>query len=183
MNSRNFLKITQDESSRTNILGVLIQISEADTIKVNEDIYDLSPERYRAIFFTGYTGKTMENENDILLNNNIINDLVYTGNGDRDTKRKEFFTITLLKVVDDLQNKTFDEITDDSDSLQGEGVEIIIPSNIIDIYTRLEILLGLKISGHSGTPSEASKLRDELYKRGENQYGQQYRNAPDKFST
>ena len=32
--------------------------------------------------------------------------------------------------------------------LKGRGVEkIIIPSKIIDIYTRLEVLLGLKLSG------------------------------------
>ena len=49
-------------------------------------------------------------------------------------------------------------------NLQGEGVKIIIPSNIIDIYTRLEVLLGLKLSGHSDTLSEASALIDELYK-------------------
>ena len=67
--------------------------------------------------------------------------------------------------------------------LQGEGLKIIIPSNIIDIYTRLEILLGLKLSGHTDTLTEASNLIDELYKRGEIQKKQQYRNALDKFST
>ena len=68
--------------------------------------------------------------------------------------------------------------------LKGKGVEkIIIPSNIIDIYTRLEVLLGLKLSGHSDTLSEASALIDELYKRGEIQNKQQYRNALDKFLT
>ena len=69
-------------------------------------------------------------------------------------------------------------------NLQGRGIEkIIIPSNIIDIYTRLEILLGLKLSGHSDTLTEASNLIDELCKRGEIQNKQQYRNALDKFST
>ena len=68
--------------------------------------------------------------------------------------------------------------------LKGRGVEkIIIPSNIIDIYTRLEILLGLKLSGHSNTLTEASNLIDGLYKRGEIQNKQQYRNALTKFST
>ena len=68
--------------------------------------------------------------------------------------------------------------------LKGRGIEkIIIPSNIVDIYTRLEILLGLKLSGHSHTLTEASNLIDELYKRGEIQNKQQYRNALDKFST
>ena len=66
---------------------------------------------------------------------------------------------------------------------QGEGVKIIIPSNIIDIYTRLEVLLGLKLSGHTDTLTEASNLIDELYKRGEKQTKQQYRNALNKFQT
>ena len=66
--------------------------------------------------------------------------------------------------------------------LKGRGVEkIIIPSNIIDNYTRLEVLLEPKLSGHTDTLSEASNLIDELYKRGEIQNEQQYRNALDKF--
>ena len=77
------------------------------------------------------------------------------------------------------EKKTF-EITDDSDDLQ-EGVKIIFPSNIVDIYTRLEKLLGLKLSGHTDTLTEASNLIDELYRRGEIQNEQQYRNAPNKF--
>ena len=68
--------------------------------------------------------------------------------------------------------------------LKGRGVEkIIIPSNIIDIYTRLEVLLGLKLSGHTDTLTEASNLIDELYKRGEIQNKQQYRDAVNKFQT
>ena len=69
-------------------------------------------------------------------------------------------------------------------NLKGKGVEkIIIPSNIIDIYTRLEVSLGLKFSGHTDTLTEASNLIDELYKRGEIQNKQQYRNALNKFSS
>ena len=67
-------------------------------------------------------------------------------------------------------------------NLKGEGVKIIIPSNIIDIYTRLEILLGLKLSGHNDTLTEASNLLDELYKLGEIQNKQQFRNALNKFN-
>ena len=69
-------------------------------------------------------------------------------------------------------------------NLKGRGIEkIIIPSSIIDIYTRLETLLGLKIAGHTDTLTESSNLIDELYKRGEIQNKQQYRNAINKFST
>ena len=67
-------------------------------------------------------------------------------------------------------------------NLEGEGVKIIIPSNIIDIYIRPEISLGLKLSGYSDILTEAGNLIDELYKRGEIQNKQQYRNALNKFS-
>ena len=81
----------------------------------------------------------MKNENEILMMNNNLRDLKYTGRGERESK-KTFFTKTLPKLVDEIQNKTFNEI----DS-QGQRIKkVIIPSNIIDIYTRLEALLGLK---------------------------------------
>ena len=184
MSSRNSLKITQDETGRAIILGVPIQISEGDTIKINENVYKLTPEIYKALTYTTYTGNTMKDENDILMMYNIIRDLGYNGEGDRDSKRKIFLTKKLPKLAEEIQNRTFEEINDNSDSdLQGEGVKIIIPSNIVDIYTRLEILLGLKLSGHTDTLTEASNLIDELYKRGEIQNKQQYRNALNKFST
>ena len=48
-------------------------------------------------------------------------------------------------------------------NLQGYGIEkIIIPSNIIDFYTRLEILVGLRLGGHANTLTEASNFIDEL---------------------
>ena len=66
---------------------------------------------------------------------------------------------------------------------EGHGSKIFLPFNIIDIYTRLEILLGLKLFGLTNTLTEDSNLIDELYKRGELQKTQQNRNALDKFST
>ena len=118
----------------------------------------------------------MKNENDILMMNKIIRDLGYTSDGDRESK-KTFLTITLPKLVDEIENRTFDEI-----DLEDQGVKTIIPSNIINIYTRLEVLLGLKFSGHNDTLTEASNLIDELYKLGEIQRKQHYRNALNKFS-
>ena len=118
----------------------------------------------------------MKNENDILMMNNIVNDLGYTGVGDKDSKRKTFLTTTLPKLVDETQNKTFAEI-----DFESQRVNFVRPSNRIDIYTKLEVLLGLKLSGHADTLTEASKLIDELYKRGQIQNKQQYRNAFNKF--
>ena len=67
--------------------------------------------------------------------------------------------------------------------MEGQVVKIIIPPNIIDIHTRLETLIGLKLSGHTDTLTEASNPMDELYKRGEIQNEQKYGNALSKFST
>ena len=89
----------------------------------------------------------------------------------------------LPNEISKIQNPPLPAIENASDNLQGEGVKIIIPSNIIDIYTKLEVLLGLKLSGHTDTLTEASNLIDELYKRGGIQNKQQYRNALNKFST
>ena len=182
MSSANSLKINTTRSGAT-ILGVPINILGGDRMQIKNNIYDLTPEIYKALSYTGYDGKTMKNENDILMLNNIIRDLGYTGIGDHKSFRKTFLTEKLPKLVEDIQNKTFEEITDDSDDLQGKGLKIIIPSNIIDIYSRLEVLLGLKLSGHTDTLTEASNLIDELYKLGEIQNKQQYRNALDKFLT
>ena len=124
----------------------------------------------------------MKNEDDILLMYKIVRDLGYTGDGDEDSKRKTFFTKKLPKLAEEIQNKTFDEINVDSNYLQGDGAKTIIQSNVIDIYNRLEILLGLKLSGHTKILTEASNLLDELYKRGEIQNKQQYRNAHNNFS-
>ena len=66
-------------------------------------------------------------------------------------------------MVEVTQNRTFDE-----NDLEGRGIEkILIPSNIFDIYTRLEVLLSLKSSGHNLFLTEASNIIHEIYKRGE----------------
>ena len=182
MSSANSLKIISSPSGAS-ILGVPIYTLGGDRIQIKGNDYDLTPEIYKALSFTGYEGKNLKNENDILMLYNIIKDLEYTGRGDIKSKRVIFFTEKLPKLVEEIQNRTFEEINVDSDDLQGEGVKIIIPSNIIDIYSRLEVLLGLKLSGHSDTLSEASSLIDELFRQGEIQTKQQYRNALNKFSS
>ena len=177
MSSANSLRIKSTPSGAT-ILGVPVITLGGDKLRIRGNDYDLTPEIYKALSYTGYTGENLKNENDILMLYNIINDLGYTGRGDNRSKRKTFLTETLPNSVEEIQNRTFDEI-----DLEGQGVKIIIPSNIIDIYTRLEILLGLKLSGQTDTLTEASNLIDELYKRGEIQNKQQYRNALNNFSS
>ena len=67
INSRNSLKITQDEFGQANFLNVPFQKSGPDTIKINENIYELTPEIFKDLSSATYTGRTMKNEDDILL--------------------------------------------------------------------------------------------------------------------
>ena len=73
----------------------------------------------------------------------------------------------LPKKMAKIRNPPLSEIENESDNLEGEGVKIIILSKIIDFYTRLVVLLGLNLSGHTVTLTDASNLIDELHKRGE----------------
>ena len=155
LSSLNSLKIKPSPSGAT-ILGVAINTLGGDKWRIRDNEYELTAELYKALSFTGYTGKSIKIESEILMMSNILNDLGYTGIDDRDSKRKTLFTKTLPKLVEKIQNRTFDEFIDDSDDLKGQGTKIIIPSNIIDIYTRLEVLLGFKLLGHIDTLTEAS---------------------------
>ena len=56
---------------------------------------------------------------------------------------------------------------DGSLSLADEGRKIFIPSMIFDIWTKLEVLVVLRLSGLTDTLREASNLIDELFERGQ----------------
>ena len=118
MSSLNSLKIKSSPSGAT-ILGVPIYTLGGDKLRVRDNDYELTPEIYRALSYTGYTGKSMKKESDILMMSNILNELGYTGIGDRESKRKTFFTKTHPKLVEKIQYKTFDDITDESEDLRG----------------------------------------------------------------
>ena len=55
----------------------------------------------------------------------------------------------------------------------------VIPSNIVDKWTRIEVLLGLNVSGYTDTFTEASTKLNDFCKEGDLQNKQQYRNALD----
>ena len=62
-------------------------------------------------------------------------------------------------------------------------MKFIILSNIIDSWTRLQVLLGLKLTGHTDTLTEAKNLSHEFYRRSEIENEQQYRNDLDEIYT
>ena len=154
-------------------------------ISIKDQEYDIKPNIQNYFTNTNLTTKRMNDEDkqtvyDILKNIGFYS--IHHVKGMRSSRMQDAL-YNLPKVVAKIRNPPIREIDNNDDNLEGQGVKIIIPSNIIDIYSRLKILLGLKLSGHTDTLTEASNLIDELYKRGEIQNKQQYRNALDKFLT
>ena len=86
----------------------------------------------------------------------------------------------VLPTIGNLEDSYEDEFEEDAHDLERHEI-ISIPSNKIDKKSKLEKLLGIKLSGHTDTLTQASMLFDVVYKRCEKQNEQQYRNALDKF--
>ena len=98
--------------------------------------------------------------------------------------RKKDALYNFPKEIAKIRNPTLSSIENEADSSDlKEGLKIFIPSNIVDVYTRLEVLLGIKLSGHTDTRIEASASIDQLYKMGEIENKQQYQNALNNIST
>ena len=107
MKSKKTLKLIQDDSTRASFLGIPVYTLGDDRIRIIDNIYQLTPEIYKALLSTSYTGKPMKNDNDILMMNNIRRDLGYIRLGDRKSNRKllTFSTITLPKLVEENKKK------------------------------------------------------------------------------
>ena len=182
--SKNFFKLEQD-GNKVSWNKIPFKALGENRISINEKEYDIKPNIQNYFTNTRLTTKHMDNDDKSTVYD-IIKDIGFYFL--RHKKGKKSFRMkdalyNLPNEIDKIRNLPLPAIENESDNLQGDGVKIIIPSNIIDIYTRLEVLLGLKLSGHTDTLTEASNLIDELYKRGEIQNKQQYRNALNKFST
>ena len=155
-----------------------IEMSKGTSVKINENKYNITPGLQKV--FTDQKYDTAKSKTDT--ENIVFRDILQkTGFSNRKlTKGRLTGRDRYIKY--ELDNHVA-RIMDLNTKHKGRGVEkFIIPSNIIDIYSRLQILLGLKIYGHTDFLTEASNLIDELYKRGEIQNKLQYRNAINKFS-
>ena len=122
----------------------------------------------------------------------ILDEIKYNPDGDRESKRQKYIKNKLDSRLGKILNPPIAAITsgesDEYESLEsdleGKGTKtIVVPSDFDEIWTTLQVLLGLKLAGHTDTLIEASQLLDALFKKGEIKTEQQYRNAIDKFTT
>ena len=185
--SNNFFKLEERPDGRVYWNGVRIKPVRENSIDVIGREYDVTPCIQEFFIKTGSTTKSLNN-NETETVYNILKDVgFYKTRHMKGLKaaRMRDALHDLPKVIDQIRNHPLPKIenVEDSSDLEGQGLKFIIPSNLIDNYTRLEVLPGLKLSGHTDTLTEASTLIDELYKRGEIQNKQQYQNGLIKFST
>ena len=181
--SKNFFKLEQN-GKKVFWNKTPIKALGENRISIENQEYDITPNIPSYFTKPNQTTKNMDDEDKLTIWDKLKNTGFYS------TRHKKGFNSArmkdalnnLPKEIAKIRNPLLPAIEIESNNLEGEGVKIIIPSKIINIYTRLEVLLGLKLSGHTDTLTEASNLIDELYKRGEIQNKQQNRNAVNKFS-
>ena len=167
---KGFFKIGEAEDGQRYWNGIPINISGNSSVEIKGKNFNITPKLHKV--FTDTTGKSLKTlgKKENKKYKKLLNTLDY-----------ENYKPKYGKVNSGRYKNTKNTLK--PNNLQGRGIEkIIIPSNIIDIYTRLEVLLGLKLSGHTDTLTEASNIIDELFKLGEIQNKQQYRNALHEFS-
>ena len=174
-----FLKTYHDLQGGWMMNNHPINLLRGTKVDINENKYNISPGVRKVLVDQSFdTAKSMT-DGDKLIFRDILQKTGYYNR--KPTKGRMPGRNRYIK--NDLDNDVMRILNLDT-KLKGKGIEkIIIPSKTIDICTRLEILLGTKLSGHTDTLTEASNLKDELYKRGEIETKQQYRNALNKFST
>ena len=168
-NNAGFFKIEERDNGDVFWNGFPVEKKGGNKIKTNENVFDITRRFQKVLTDTSNIPIKKVNDQAREIFNNILESLDFKNykpvRGESKSGRYK-------------QSKTNFK----KHNLEGQGVKNIIPNNIIDIYTRLEVLLGLKLSGHTDTLTETSNLIDELYKRGETRNKQQYRNALNKFS-
>ena len=164
--SKKFFKVTEDDG-KVYWYEVLINPLGDNRISIKDREYDFSPDIQAYFTNTKLTTKFLDNSEketvfDILPNVGFYDNIPKIGFKAARTKDALY---DLPKAIDKIRRPplpTIENVEDSSDL--GVGIKIIIPNNIVEIYTRLEVLLGLKLSGHTDTVTEASNLIDELYK-------------------
>ena len=177
-----------EEKSNGDVFWNVVFLQLLGENRINDKIedYDITPNIQKYSLDTKFTTKTLTNNEketvvDILNNVGFYDTKYIRG---LNSSRIKGALCNLPKAIAKILNPLLpeSEIIEDSyeeiSDLKNRRCEKnIIPFNIFEISARLEILLGLKLSGHTDTLTEASNLIDELYKRSEIQNEQQNRIA------
>ena len=165
-----FFKTYHDPQRSWMINNHPIKMLQGTKVEINENKYNMTPGLQKVIVDQSYdTAKSMTDKDKFLFRDILRKTDYYNRESTKGrlTGRDRYIKYDLDNDVSRILNL--------DTKLKGRGIKkITIPSNITDIHTRLEVVLGLKLSGHTDTLTEASNLIDELYKRSKKQNKQHY---------
>ena len=174
-----FFKTHHDPQRGWMLMNYPFKMPCGTEVEISGNKYNITPGLRKALTDTSYDAATSMNDTEKVVFRAGLRKTGYYNR--KPTKSRMSGRDRYIKY--DLHNDVIKFLISDT-KLKGRRIEKnFIPSNIIDIYTRLEVLFGLTLSRHTDTLTEASNLIDEIYKRGEIQNKQPYRNALNKFST
>ena len=152
-----FLKTHHDLQRGWMLNNYPIKLIRGTEVKTNDNKYNITPGTQKVVVDSKYkTAKSMNDTEKLVFKDILQKTICY------DRIPSEGCMSGCDKYIkNDLVNDVRKILNLDT-KLSGKGVKVIIPSKTIDIYTRLEIFPGLKLSGHTDTLTEASNLIDEL---------------------
>ena len=147
---------------------ILVKPLGENKINIKDEEYDIIPLIQTYFTNTISTTKTLNDEDKSTVDDILKTTGFYSMRHKLGLKsaRMQNVSYILPKAITKIRNPTIPAIENVSDDSQ-EEVKMVILLNIFDIYTKLEALVGLKLSGHTTALTEASNLIEELYKRGE----------------
>ena len=131
MNDKNFFKVIRNVEGKISWGGKEVNPLGGNRVEIDAEEYNLTPEIQRAFTDTRYNFNNIDIDDESVLtfdkNSNCLN---YNPSKDSNSKQTKSIENDLRKRVYKIKNPPLTLPTND---LQGEGVKIIIPSNIIDI--------------------------------------------------
>ena len=144
--SKIFFKVEEKDNGRVFWNEILFKAKKENRIRIKDEEHDINPNIQAYFTNTKLSTKHMDDENKSTVNDIIKNTGFYSMKDTKglDSARMRDALYNLPKAIAEIRNPllpAIENIEDVSDNLEGEGLKIFIPSNIIDICTRLEVLL------------------------------------------
>ena len=90
LKSRDSFSMKLYDLGRAEIVSVPTQTLAGDKIKIRENVCEIPAEFCTALSSTGYTGKNMQNDTDVLVSEKVKRDIGYTCSGDKYSKQTIF---------------------------------------------------------------------------------------------
>ena len=155
-------EVIQDAESNFSWNGYDIIPLGGNRMRIKDEDYDLTPGIQTAFTDTRNNFIDINIDERVLSTDKILDTLLWDHTKYSIRKPTRSIEKDLIKRVDKILSPPSaappagnEESEEESGYSEGQGIKITIPANIIDVYTRSEILLEIKLSGHTNFLREA----------------------------